>query len=707
MTSTAVILSQGLQPGFPSSGESVTFTLTPPYVSFPLKPSSATPTGDPKKPTKLIFPANGTDGVAVGMTLSPVNNLIKPGTTVTSVTSTEVNLSKGFEGPLSAGQEVTFTFPLSSGIVQHTEQTSAEISIPGLPPNVMIPAAVATAVIPLNPVVSPVTTATTTEKCPLDTVVMTFGPGGTAQINVGMSVSSTITAPDPIAPGTTVQSVTATTVTLSTGVSADVPIGSDITFTINSDYLDININATRGAEIIPISNTFYNVLTSSDIPSDPTAISYSDTSLYVALPPQPGTNPISLAIPSDGSAPPFDQLLPAIQAALTNDTILDTTVASLSASPADCTRVAYDIIWSYQNALPAPPDPLEFLYTNPPNPGGGGGNSSGNSSNNNFEQDRQKFEGTLSSFYSARNANAERLAKFVAAASAAVFCEQASVNSTAALLEFPVDPSSAFAAAVESEVLLEGLGVTGPSGLDFGVPAAFFYALGANLDKTTTAAQRFQMATGDAIERLLQQFSAAANRSSPGQLPVINDSEAFADTALGLPDISSFQAARRLVALGVSAASSSPSVTVLAGSPLASLVKDWLSAVDPAVTAPQNPPLTYQNTDFNIWTQQLAITDPQGYVDLDLDAVTQGYIIPPFAASPSSSADSVSTQLVFGPGTGIGVGMPVAGPNIDPGTTVSGATTTATATTVTLSPPVPGSPPIQGSGVSTATVLVF
>ena len=400
---------------------------------------------------------------------------------------------------------------------------------------------------------------------------------------MGMSVSGTDITPGAIVPGTTVLAVTATTVTLSTGVSADVTSGSVITFAVNSDYLAININAVRGTEIIPINNTFYNVLTTSDIPSDPTTISYSDTSLYIALPPQPGTNPIPLAIPSDGSAPPFDQLLTAIQTALANDTILDTTVASLTASPAACTRIAYDITWSYQNTLPTPPDPLESIYTNPPNPGGGGGNSSGNSSSNNFEQDRQKFEGTLSSFYATRNANAERLAKFVAAASAAVVCEQTSLNSTAALIEFPVDPSSAFATAVESEVLLGGLGVTGPSGLNFGIPAAFFYALGANLDKTTSAAQRFQTATGDAIERLLQQFSTAVNVS------VIKDSEPFADTSLGLPAISSFQAARRLVALGVSAASEQ---SVGNGTAPAALLQASSVTGYPPLTPRQRPPRT-------------------------------------------------------------------------------------------------------------------
>jgi hypothetical protein len=72
--------------------------------------------------------------------------------------------------------------------------------------------------------------------------------------------------------------------------------------------------------------------------------------------------------------------------------------------------------------------------------------------------DRQKFEGALKSFYSTRNANAERLTKFVAAASAAVACEQVSRSATTALIEFPVDPSATLTGAVESEILLQGLG---------------------------------------------------------------------------------------------------------------------------------------------------------------------------------------------------------------------------------------------------------
>ena len=490
---TDVVLSHALLSGTPAS---VIFTLNPPFASFDLTPKSATL-------TTLTFDTDGTKGIATGMTLSPdpdpVNGRIAPGTRVTKVDSTTVTLSKPLRTSLPAGQAVTFTFPLSSGIFQHLEPAFS-FDFFGIHV-ALVPSSVATAVIPLN------------------------------------------SAPQ-------------------------LP-----------DYLDIKIRATRGSEVIPLNNTYHNVKVSTDkIPDTPDqyqGIAASSTSLYLALPPQPGTNPISLEIPDDGSAPPFDILYTAIETALTNDPLAGATISTLVGSPTECARIAYDIIWSYQNTLPAPPDPLESLYTNPPNPGGGGTISTKDNTSNNYEQDRQKFEGNLSSFYSTRNANAERLTKFVAAVSAAVACEEMSVRSTQALLGFPVDPSSSFAAAVASQLLVAGLGSTGTSGLNFGVPAAFFYVLGAHLDKSTTPAQRFQMATGEAIERLLQQFSTAENAL------VIKDAEAFIEAGLGSKPITSFQAARRLVALGVSAASNSPSVTVFAGWPLASLIGKWLSTGDP------------------------------------------------------------------------------------------------------------------------------
>ncbi|MFI5915061.1 neuraminidase-like domain-containing protein [Dactylosporangium sp. NPDC051541] len=606
--------------------EQVTFTLRPPFVTFAITPQSATPTANPDT---LQFAAGDTDGVAVGMTLVPVIGLIGPGTTVTAVDATAVRLSTPMQASLPAGRSVRLAFRLSSRIAQHLSPQFKYNFFTGVD-FALVPAAVATAVVPLN-----------------------------------------ATPPDYL----------------------DIP-----------NYLDVKVRATRGTEIIPLTTTFYNVKVSTDsMPSEPLQyqnLAATSTSLYVALPPPPGANPIALALPGDGAAPPFDELRDVIEATLAaekehaaiGDPITTATISTLIASPRLCRRVAFDIAWSYGDTLPTPPDSLESLYTNPPNPGGGGGNSSG-SKDNNLEQDRQKFEGALSSFYSTHNATAERLAKFIAAASAAVVCEQASRNATTALVDFPVDPDAPFAAAVAVEMRLAGLGAGGPGGVSFGVPAAYFYALGAHLDKTTTAAQRFSMATGDAIERLLQQFATAQNMN------VIAASELFA-TAPALPTVTAFQAARRLSALRVSAASTSSSVTVFAGTPLAALTTGWLSATDPDTSGAGTPPVTYPENDFQVWTRHLAGADPAGYAALDLDALTRGYVLPPIAASPDTDAGAGTTVLTFGTASGIGPGMTVSGPGVAASTTVTGVTAVANGRTVSLSTPLAGS-------VTTTTLLIF
>jgi hypothetical protein len=224
-------------------------------------------------------------------------------------------------------------------------------------------------------------------------------------------------------------------------------------------YLDIAIVATRNGIPIPVDSEFYNVIVTSQAslptPDQYQGIDLTLTSFYLTLPPPPLTTAIGLVIPSDGSAPQFDQLFPAMQQAAQNDPYFPPGIDLTALSVDQCTRMAYDSVWSEQNVLPLPPDPLEELYTNPPNTGGSAG-SSGN--DNGDEQDRQKFEGTLNSFYSTRNATAVRLTKFVAAASGALYCEQTSVEAGRAILEFLVDPTDfADPSPVESEVLLTGL----------------------------------------------------------------------------------------------------------------------------------------------------------------------------------------------------------------------------------------------------------
>jgi hypothetical protein len=586
---------------------SPTWTGSDPSFQFDLKVK-----GKVTNSATVVF--DHSDGIAVGMSITSASG-VPGGTTVIAVADgTSVTLSNTVN--LANNATVTFQSNLNSGIMQHVEPVSVDTIFGGV--YVPIPAALATAIIPM-----------------------------------------TLAVPPPPA----------------------------------NSFLDVTVVATRSTVSIPINDDFYDVTVSPGVAPTPDQYQsqpLQNTSLYLTLPPPPNTNAINLTIPTDGTAPNFDALFQAMTQALTNDTNFPTGTTLDNLSGSDCTRMAYDIVWSQQgNTLPPPPDALESLYTNPPNPGGSGG--SGN--NNNLEQDRQKFEGTINSFYATRNATAERLTKFVAAAAAALFCEETSLQSKFALLEFPVDPSSTFASSVESELLLKGVDSSGTSGLNFGVPAAFFYAVGASLDKSSTSAQRFQLATGDAIERLFQVFSIAEHAGS------IADVEAFITKGITPASISSFQAARRLVALGVSAASNSPSVQLYAGTPLAKLVNDWLMQPDPTPTPAPNPPLTYQNTDFKIWSQTLAPADQSGYLFLDLEALTKGYLIPPFTASPSAPTSAGLTTLTFtGTAIGIGVGMPVSGKNIAPDTNVIKVDTV---TAVTLSKP------LTGSGITTAIELTF
>ncbi len=234
------------------------------------------------------------------------------------------------------------------------------------------------------------------------------------------------------------------------------------------------------------------------------------------------------------------------------------------------------------------------------------------------------------------------------------------------------------------------------------------------------AQDRYNRATGDKIERVLQELYAAEDAKT------ISDPEAFNDKSLGT-NLFIFQAARRLVALGVSAASSSPPVTLTPGGLLTALVSEWLNADAPVNLPPPNPQPSYQSEDFQIWTQLIANKQPLGYLALDLAALTQGALVPPITATASASA---ATTLTFTNSGMIGLvvspGMLVSGTNVPNGTTVtnvaySTATVngqTTTTTTVTVSSTLTGTvtnvmfggiTPIHATATaaSTATTLVF
>jgi hypothetical protein len=209
-----------------------------------------------------------------------------------------------------------------------------------------------------------------------------------------------------------------------------------------------------------------------------------------------------------------------------------------------CKNIAYEIVWSQQPPLPAPPESVEDMYLSSSN--SGAMLNSGNSpSPNQNEANRQQFEAQLKSYYVLADTAADRLANFISALSTAIACERFSLAATSIMLSFPANPGSTGAApANTASVVLTGLPVP------CGVPAGYFYALSAALPAQLTAQPRtwYASATRSQLATLLAQLSAAINAG------VITDSEAF--VTVGLARVSAAQAGRRIAALNVPAGSS-------------------------------------------------------------------------------------------------------------------------------------------------------
>ena len=82
--------------------------------------------------------------------------------------------------------------------------------------------------------------------------------------------------------------------------------------------------------------------------------------------------------------------------------------------------------------------------------------------------------------------------------------------------------------------------------MNFGVPAAYFYALGASLPTQMTPPQRYQLATIDQIDHVLALLTSAIASQA------ITDSESFTSLpAATTSSINAAQAARRLAALAI------------------------------------------------------------------------------------------------------------------------------------------------------------
>jgi Tc toxin complex TcA C-terminal TcB-binding domain len=392
---------------------------------------------------------------------------------------------------------------------------------------------------------------------------------------------------------------------------------------------DLRIHFQRaGSKTIIDPDVYYDVaLYSAGAAPSPDEYQFlpgASVSAYVTLPAALDPNLAAVDLPADGTSPNYDDLLTAINTVLAADPGGGQTLAALTAiqplTVDQCHNIADEIIWGVEPPLPEPPGPpdaIDSMYTNPPNDG-----------TNTNEQNRQQFEGQLNSYYATRNAKVERLAKYVYALAAAVWCEQQTTAATRAVIRFPVNPVATTLTTIkEAEVVL-----TGALGLD--IPAEYFYVLGALLPVQVTPLQRLKRATGADQQQNLTQLTSAYDAGVLAVPPTAPQ-----------PPVNPAQAVRLLNALSAPVGSSAPEC------PATSAAAVWSDFKAYPVTSP--PPDHWRaykpgDDDTDFWPAEGANVAPAvqtALLKLDLYALTQGYVIAN-SAPPVTLADHIAQHLV-------------------------------------------------------------
>ena len=362
---------------------------------------------------------------------------------------------------------------------------------------------------------------------------------------------------------------------------------------------DVRLEITRGntkiqREIIDFNISGKNVQELSNNPVDYMGLSISNPSNpdFVNLPTGaylfiPGPLASDTADPGPvitldpkGAPPEFGELVRGIDAVLAKDHPPPTTATSLAALAEPLTipqaaEIAAELIWNRKVfPLPTPRIPLEDLYTGTPTDN---------------EQERVRFEGALTAYYATHNADAERLKRFVYAASAAVLAEKQSFRATQATLTFPIDPSMSTATSASTIPIT----LTGPPGTapppalkpSLAVPAAYFYALGISFSVNQKPEKLYERALTATAEFLTSSLGTAIDSGAIEKDPQETISNEVA------PQITAnlAQAIRRLTALSGSFSTKPKYKAILPANPgnssgdVAALVTRWLDQTVPDV----------------------------------------------------------------------------------------------------------------------------
>lgn len=300
--------------------------------------------------------------------------------------------------------------------------------------------------------------------------------------------------------------------------------------------------------------------------------------------------------------PVFDDFLTSVNKVLEDDhTSTDpATKTSLQerASPLDpvqSLQVARELVFNRITLpLPAPKKKtLENMYGNP-------------NVASQDDQERKEFEANLTAYHSQHDAEALQLATFVYALSAAVECEKLSLLASSAGFTFDVvaDRSQPKLPFPTKSVLLQGTGDPPAAlSLTFGVPAAFYFALGCSLPTDVTANDRYTSASIASESAILKTLQAAIDNG------IVKDQESAVTNSTNefLKDLFPEQAARRLSALG---ATKGNQIAVLLDASMGLLVGDWLKFAGDSSAMSE------------FWISE-SKSRPGEYLDLVLDAIVE------------------------------------------------------------------------------------
>jgi hypothetical protein len=184
---------------------------------------------------------------------------------------------------------------------------------------------------------------------------------------------------------------------------------------IADDSVNYDVNVATEPIIVPITSL-------SDLP----------VALYLGLGPggtELGSQPY-LQLPADGSPPSYTDLDTAIGQIIQADPGSAGSYDPAALTSAQCLNLARELVSNRTaNPLPVPSPDLGALYT-------------AESGDPNSQQ-REQFDSALQTFYATLNAQATRLASYIAAWSSAQYCAAATASATSAGLTFPVRLTSA------------------------------------------------------------------------------------------------------------------------------------------------------------------------------------------------------------------------------------------------------------------------